>query len=64
MCAVYLGLWLTLDAIALIFEAREGVSLWYPPTGLTFALLLVFGVRYAPVLLLTDALHGLLVTDP
>jgi diguanylate cyclase (GGDEF)-like protein len=61
---VYLGLWLGLDAIASVFQARQEVSLWYPPTGLSFALLLVFGLRYAPLLLLTDPLHGLLVSSP
>src|SRR3712207_2458421 len=40
------------------------MSLWYPPTGLSFALLLVFGLRYAPLLLLTDPLHGLVVSGP
>jgi integral membrane sensor domain MASE1 len=54
---VYLALWLGLDAIASVFQARQEVSLWYPPTGLSFALLLVFGLRYAPLLLLTDPLH-------
>src|SRR3712207_9453264 len=61
---VYLGLWLGLDAIASVFQARQEVSLWYPPTGLSFALLLVFGLRYAPLLLLTDPLHGLVVSSP
>src|ERR687898_2172827 len=61
---VFLGLWLGLDAIASVFQARQEVSLWYPPTGLSFALLLVFGLRYAPLLLLTDPLHGLLVSSP
>src|SRR3712207_1171142 len=61
---VYLGLWLALDALASVFQARQEVSLWYPPTGLSFALLLVFGLRYAPLLLLTDPLHGLVVSGP
>jgi diguanylate cyclase (GGDEF)-like protein len=61
---VYLALWLGLDAIASVFQARHEVSLWYPPTGLSFALLLVFGLRYAPLLLLTDPLHGLVVSSP
>ena len=61
---VYLGLWLALDALASVFQARQEVSLWYPPTGLSFALLLVFGLRYAPLLLLTDPLHGLVVSSP
>lgn len=30
----------------------------------TVALLLVFGLRYTPVLLFTDVSHGLLVVDP
>ncbi|PRY40209.1 diguanylate cyclase (GGDEF)-like protein [Geodermatophilus tzadiensis] len=60
----YLGLWLGLDVVASVFQARQEVSLWYPPTGLSFALLLVFGLRYAPLLLLTDPLHGLVVSGP
>jgi len=64
VCTVYLAGWLGLDAVAAIFQSRDEVSLWYPPTGLTFALLLMFGLRYSPVLLLTDGLHGLFVTDP
>jgi diguanylate cyclase (GGDEF)-like protein len=59
---VYLGLWLGLDAIASVFQARQEVSLWYPPAGLSFVLLLVFGLRYAPLLLLTAPLHGLVVS--
>ncbi|RBY75529.1 hypothetical protein DQ238_19480 [Geodermatophilus sp. TF02-6] len=61
---VYLGLWLGLDAIASVFQARQGVSLWYPPTGLSFVLLLVCGLRYAPLLLLTEPLNALVRGRP
>ncbi|MGR7024435.1 putative bifunctional diguanylate cyclase/phosphodiesterase [Geodermatophilus sp. URMC 62] len=61
---VYLGLWLGLDVVASVFQARQEVSLWYPPTGLSFTLLLVFGLRYAPLLLLTNPLHGLVLSSP
>jgi len=64
LCVFYLAVWLGLDAVAAVFESGSEVSLWYPPTGLTVALLLTFGLRFTPVLLLTDVLHGLLVTDP
>ena len=64
MTVLYLAGWLALDVLARVFQSTDEVSLWYPPTGLTFALLLVFGLRYAPVLLVTDVLHGLLVADP
>lgn len=64
VCVAYLMLWLALDAVASIYQSHQEVSLWYSPTGLTFALLLVFGLRYAPVLLLTDVLHGLLIKTP
>ncbi|WP_448610686.1 putative bifunctional diguanylate cyclase/phosphodiesterase [Geodermatophilus sp. URMC 60] len=60
---VYLALWLGLDAIASVFQARQEVSLWYPPAGLSVVLLLVFGLRYAPLLLLTAPLHGLVVSS-
>ncbi len=47
-----------------VFQAGQGVSLWYVPTGLTMALLLLGGLFYAPVLLLTDPLSKLLASGP
>jgi HD-GYP domain-containing protein (c-di-GMP phosphodiesterase class II)/integral membrane sensor domain MASE1 len=49
---VYLVIFLALDHATLAFLTRPGVTLWYPPEGLSFALLLAFGVRFAPAFLL------------
>jgi hypothetical protein len=46
--AVYLIAFITLDFITKQFEELRGVVAWYPPAGLTYALLLVFGVRSRP----------------
>ncbi len=56
VCAVYLAGWLGLAVVASGFQAGREVSLWYPPSGLSFALLLLFGLRYVPVLFATDVL--------
>ncbi len=61
---VYLAAWTGLDAISSIYQANSGVSVWYPPTALDFVLLLVFGLRYAPVLLLMGLPHGLFFSSP
>jgi len=48
IAAAYLLAFILLDAIAKQFEELRGVVAWYPPAGLTYTLLLVFGVRFAP----------------
>ena len=64
VCGVYLGSWLGLAAAASLFQAGRQVSLWYPPSGLSMALLLLFGLRYTPVLLVTDVLAKLAGITP
>lgn len=59
--AVYLAAWWALDAAAQRFETAPGVSVWYPPTALDYVLLLAFGLRFWPLLLLAGLLHQLLV---
>lgn len=46
--SVYLIGWLVLNVVTKNPQGALEVSLWYPPSGLSFALLLVCGVRYAP----------------
>ncbi|CAN5874776.1 hypothetical protein BH23ACT10_BH23ACT10_37110 [soil metagenome] len=60
---LYLVAWTALDALATIFEISPGVSLWLPSVGLNMALLLVFGLRFSPLLLLNTPLHELFVQD-
>lgn len=57
----YLVVWVALDAAAAHFEAAPEVSVWYPPSALDVALLLTFGLRFWPVLLVNSFLHVLLV---
>jgi PAS domain S-box-containing protein/putative nucleotidyltransferase with HDIG domain len=46
--AAYLCAFIILDLITKQLEELPGVVTWYPPAGLTYALLLVFGVSFAP----------------
>jgi PAS domain S-box-containing protein len=46
--AAYLCAFILLDFITQQFVQLPGVVTWYPPAGLTYALLLVFGVSFAP----------------
>ena len=47
--AAYLCAFIILDLISYQFEELRGIVAWYPPVGLTYALLLVFGERFTPV---------------
>jgi len=58
---VYLLVWTALDMAASQFQAARDVSLWYPPPALDLVLLLVFGLRYTPALLLNTIIHTALV---
>ncbi len=46
--ASYLCVFIIFDFFSYQFEVLRGVVAWYPPAGLTYALLLVLGVRFAP----------------
>jgi PAS domain S-box-containing protein len=46
--AAYLCAFIILDLISRQFEELRGIVAWYPPAGLTYALLLVFGIRFTP----------------
>jgi integral membrane sensor domain MASE1 len=59
---LYLILWAALDTLALAFETTPEISVWYPPSALDFVLLLVFGLRYTPALLLNTLVHSYFVT--
>lgn len=43
--------------MAVRFETAPEVSIWYPPSALGIVLLLAFGLRYWPALLLNTLLH-------
>ena len=44
----YLLVYAAFDVAARVFEVAPGVSLWYPPVGLEFALAILLGWRSAP----------------
>jgi PAS domain S-box-containing protein len=55
----YLIAFILLDYITKQFQQLPGVVAWYPPAGLTYALLLVFGARFFPavtIALLIDSI--------
>ncbi len=59
---VYLIFWAILDKIALAFETTPEISVWSPASALNFVLLLVFGLRYSPALVLNTLVHNYVVT--
>jgi PAS domain S-box-containing protein len=61
--AGYLLLYALLDVASLAFRTDELVSLWYLADAASLALLLVFGIRYAPAIVLTSLFTGF-VTYP
>ncbi len=58
VCLAYLLLHVGFDAAARIFQVTSGVSLWYPPVGLAMALIVIFGVRWAPAVLAANIYSG------
>jgi len=62
LVALYLISWYALDLIALRFESAPEIQIWYPPSALDVVLLLVFGMRFAPALLLNTFVHDWFVT--
>ena len=52
IAAAYLCAFILLDFCSQQFQVLRGVVAWYPPAGLTYALLLVFGVRFAPAVMI------------
>lgn len=60
--AIYLAAWTALDFWAFYFESAPEIQIWYPPSALDVVLLLVFGLRYWPALLLNTLIHTWVVT--
>ena len=58
MVAGYFLLWFLLWKAAALYELTPNISVWYPPAGLTLALLLLFGLRYLPVVFALELLIG------
>jgi signal transduction histidine kinase len=63
LIGIYLISWYVLDVVALQFESAPEIEVWYPPSALDVVLLLVFGLRLWPALLLNSLVHNWLLTD-
>ena len=62
VAASYLAGFVLLDWLSFIHPfAPFGITPWNPPTGLSFALILLFGQRYLPLLFVAPLLADLLV---
>jgi signal transduction histidine kinase len=65
--AAYLLAFTGLDLITKQFEGIQGIVAWYPPAGLTYAFLLVFGARFTPavtIALLLDSMFVYRMSQP
>lgn len=62
--AGYGFLFFLFDTQATFFEVMPGVSLWYPSAGLNLALVLIFGVAYAPAIFVALLISGLWISEP
>ncbi len=58
---VYIIIFICLDWLTLDFESLPNVVAWYPPSGVSFALLLALGARFAPVLAITSFISNFFI---
>jgi len=61
VAVVYVLAWTGLDWVAAQYTVAPGVSLWFAPAAVNVVLLLVFGLRWAPALLVTVVIHTELI---
>jgi PAS domain S-box-containing protein len=59
--AAYLCAFIILDLISRQFEELRGIVAWYPPAGLTYALLLVFGARFTPAVTIASLIGSVFI---
>ena len=57
----YICIFVLLDLLTLGFQSFPNVVIWYPPDGVSFALLLALGWQYAPALLITSLISSLFI---
>lgn len=58
---IYVLAGLALEEVSTVFNTADKITPWNPSSGLHFVLLLGFGLRYTPALLLVPLLDGLVV---
>jgi PAS domain S-box-containing protein len=59
--AAYLFAFIILDFSSQQFEELRGIVAWYPPAGLTYALLLVFGARFTPAVTIASLIGSVFI---
>ena len=59
VAACVVALYILGDRSTVFFQIWPGVSAWYPPAGLTFAVLIGFGPGYLPVLLIAECISSI-----
>ena len=58
LALVYIFAWVALWRASSLLNLTGGASLWYPPAGLTFALLLEYGARALPLPIAASLIAG------
>ena len=58
VAVVFVIVYVLLDRSAVFFQMWSGISAWYPPAGLGLAMLIVFGARYFPLIMLGGFISG------
>src|SRR6266850_4748394 len=58
VAVVFVTLYVLLDRSTVFFQMWSGVSAWYPPSGLSLAMLIGFGGSYMPLVMLGGAIAG------
>ncbi len=56
--ALYLTAFTLLDQLTVGFQTQPGITIWYPPNGITLAVLWAFGLRYAPIYFLAELISN------
>ena len=59
VAAVFVALYVLLDRSTVFFQMWTGVSAWYPPSGLSFAMLIGFGSSCIPLVVLGGVISAL-----
>ena len=58
VAVAFVIVYVLLDRSAVFFQMWSGISAWYPPAGLGLAMLIVFGARYFPLIMLGGFISG------
>ena len=59
VAVVFVALYVLLDRSTVFFQMWTGISAWYPPSGLSLAMLIGFGGSYIPLIMLGGVISAL-----